>query len=178
MSTTHTEQPHVPPSELVPLFRRLPQPGEVWRASDGLMGDVRIEACPVMPLGGTSSSIADRLVQFRQAGVAYVASIKEFMAFIPFTTLGAVPWRADSTEKGPRTYYAPRFYCVSGPHDERKAQVYAPGSLAERAAQEQALFDLTQRLARISALSGETVEGFEMASKQLLMLGRIARGEQ
>jgi len=172
MSTAHTEQPHVPLSELVPLFRRLPQPGEVWRASDGLMGDVRIEACPVMPaplLLSGAHSIGDRLVQFTQGGAQYALSVGDFMAFIPWTTVG-------SAGQGPRTYYAPRFYCVSGPHDER-APTHPLGSLAERAAQEQALHDLTQRLARISDLSGETVEGFKMASELLLTLGRIARGE-
>ena len=168
MSTTHTEQPHVPPSELVPLFRRLPQPGETWRGADGLMGDVPIVACPVAPLHVEARSLADQLVQFTQGGVSYVLPIKDFMAFIPWTTVG-------SSGQGPRTYYAPRFYCVSGPHDERV--VSPPGSRAESAAQEQALHDLTQRLARISDLSGETVEGFEMASELLLTLGRIARGE-
>lgn len=159
MSTTHTEQPHVPPPELVPLFRRLPQQGEVWRASDGLMGDVHIEACPVAPLLPPlllpADTIGDRLVHFTQGRVQYAMPIKDFMAFIPWTTVGA-------SGQGPRTYYAPRFYCVSGPHDERQGL---------------ALSALHQRLARISDLSGSTVEGWAMASELLLTLGRIARGE-
>ncbi len=159
MSTTHTEQPHVPPPELVPLFRRLPQQGEVWRASDGLMGDVHIDACPVAPLlllqseDARTRSIADRLVQFTQGGASYVLPIRDFMAFIPWTAVG------------PRTYYAPRFYCVSGPHDERR-----PNDV-EAASRLTCILDLL-RLPR--PLQDLTVAEAE----QLLMtIGRVARGE-
>lgn len=161
--STHAEQPHVPPSELVPLFRRLPQPGELWRASDGLMGDVHIDACPVAPLllqseDARTRSIADRLVQFTQGGAAYVLPIRDFMALIPWTTVGA-------SGQGPRTYYAPRFYCVSGPHDERR-----PNDV-EAASRLTCILDLL-RLPR--PLQDLTVAEAE----QLLMtIGRVARGE-